>query len=643
MAGELNFAIRLNAEQAQQALSQLQQQTAQTKNRFKEFSDGVENVAAALRSMATYMEEGFSRMVESSARVEAHNNALNRLGAAYELVRARTNDAVTAEQAVHVQQQLTQAGYRVTAEQLAIITARAREYARANGTDLNQALDQVSETLHSLSGEGLQRFGIQIRNAHTRGDAFREAITQMDGALQHAGVSAQSTAESADILRRNWQQMQDGIISRIAGWLDLGTAIRGVNELLDGTFSRMQRANGMTGHDDMAGREAAANRLNAAGARRYFGANELGRLNTHDAHQVAWYVEHGDIEGARRAMGFGQAQRDEQNMRDAAALSGAPANDNARPTATERTRYTPSGAASSTHTNSEYLQQFLAGGANDVLAGVGGFGGLARRVSAESAAEMELAHAIEESERLKREARQATLDAEKEQLRQQQELREQERANTAKHEAAIADAARGRESVQVQLNERFAAHAELHETRAQGMAGLIEGAYNTMTGALKQHIAAVAQGKESIGEALKATVEEVLLNLAVESTVKALFETAQGIAAAATGAAPVAAGHFASAGMYAAVAAAGFGGYAAVGALGGSSAPASAVGFGGSPGAAASTRGPGSAANDNGNVTNVYNISGFAMTHEGVQDAVIGAAEGGIARGRRIRGLQHAA
>jgi hypothetical protein len=650
MAGELNLSIRLNAEQAQQALNQLQAKAAETKNRFKEFSDRVDAVAQALRTMAAYSSEAFSRMVESTARVEAHNAALNRLGAAYELVRARTNDAVTAEQAVRVQQQLTQAGYRVTAEQLATITARAREYAIANGTDLNQALDQVTETLRGLSGEGLQRYGIQLTNAHTRGDAFRQAISQMDGQLRRSGTTMQTTAESADVLRRNWTQMQDGIIGRIAGWLQLAEAIRGVNDILDGTFARMQRANGMTGHDDMAGREAAANRLNNAGARRYFDANSLGRLNTHDAHQVAWYVEHGDIEGARRAMGLGQAQRDEQNARDTVAAAGGPANDNGTPTATERLRY---GSASSGSRTSDSLTAASFGGSSgfaSAMSAIGGamgggfgFGGIGGMVSEEMAAEAALAQAVVESERLKREARQATLDAEKEQHRQHEELREQERANTAKREAAMADAAIGRDTLQTQLNERFQAHAELHETRAQGMAGLVEGAYNSMTGALRTHIAAVITGRESIGEAIKATLQEVLLALAVESAVKAIFQTAEGIGAAAIGNYPGALQHFTSAGIYAAVAAGAGLGYAGVSAIGGGE-QKSAGGFGaGSPGAAASTRGPSGAANDNGGgVMNVY-VNGFAMTEAGVQDAVVGAVELGAMRGRRVRGLQYAA
>lgn len=89
--------------------------------------------------------------------------------------------------------------------------------------------------------------------------------------------------------------------------------------------------------------------------------------------------------------------------------------------------------------------------------------------------------------------------------------------------------------------------------------------------------------------------------------------------------------------MYGAVAAAAGIGYVGVSSIG-SGAPPS-VSAGGAHSTAASTGG-GRGGSGDGGVTNLtVNVNGFAMSHEGVQDSVVGAVEGYIGRGRTVRGL----
>jgi hypothetical protein len=104
-----------------------------------------------------------------------------------------------------------------------------------------------------------------------------------------------------------------------------------------------------------------------------------------------------------------------------------------------------------------------------------------------------------------------------------------------------------------QFSQAFASHAEVTQTAAESMSATFSGAFGTMTGALRSHVAAVIEGKESVGDALRGVLHETLLNLATESVVQSLFNTAKGIAALAMEDYPGAGKFFASAAMFAAV------------------------------------------------------------------------------------------
>jgi hypothetical protein len=630
---------------------------------FDTLNKTVEKYYQRLREVEAVADNVFSHMVESTSRIERHTTALNNLGGAWSLVEERTRGAVTAEQAVRVQQSLTQAGYRVTGDQLATITARAREYAIANGTDLNQSLEQVTETLRGLSQEGLQRYDVHLHNARTRGDAFRQTVSQMRDQLERAGTSEQRMAESADILRRNWQQMQDGIIGRIAQWLQLQTAIQGVNDILSGTISLSGQTNtvGRIGHENQASIESARNRLNAAGATRYFSQNDLGRLSSHDMHQVAWYVEHGDIEGARRAMGVGQSNRDALNARDSAAMAQTPSGPS---TATERSTYGSSGGGNS-H-SIEDLKRDTANAINEIQR-LGGTWDQIQRVRGETEehfwqryqnhAEGALAHAREEVEitqsirnhqlalntalleekRIREQEIGEALKRNQERIQGQAGRRgftsgDYEATNNYGVESDQLESMRRASSYSEQFAQTFGATAENIQTTAQTTASIVGQAWGAMTGSFKSHLGALIEGKEDAAAAFGGMLHEALLSIAEESTIQALFNGAKAVAALASQQ-YAQAGQFATAAaMYAGVAVA-----TGVGAALTTPHPAGAAGggFANSTGHSAGT-GP---SNDNatgGSVTNVINITGLAMTQRQAQNGVANALDRFGMRGRTM-------
>lgn len=157
-----------------------------------------------------------------------------------------------------------------------------------------------------------------------------------------------------------------------------------------------------------------------------------------------------------------------------------------------------------------------------------------------------------------------------------------------------------------QLEEQFSRRVTL----AQEMADGVRSAYDQMAGGARSAYAAIVEGGDELGVTLRKILSQTLLAIGQEATVKALLNTAEGIAAIATYRYDAAASHFAAAGTYAAVAAlAGIGASAAAPA---GKSPAS----GDQRAAPVSDRQRASGASGQGTVVNV-NVSGFVVGSAG--------------------------
>jgi hypothetical protein len=182
----------------------------------------------------------------------------------------------------------------------------------------------------------------------------------------------------------------------------------------------------------------------------------------------------------------------------------------------------------------------------------------------------------------------------------------------------------------LQFGEVFGHVTELTETRAQAMARVAGGAFQTLTGAFKAHVGAFLEGRESIAQALQGILHETLLALAQEAAVKTLFETAQGFAALASYQYPQAAAHFTSAGIFAAVT-------AAAGAGAALTTPAQAgAGAGASGAPRESARAGGGSANDNGSNRPIivnYVVNGSVFNREAATDEVAHHMRRAVERG----------
>jgi hypothetical protein len=194
----------------------------------KEHGRAVETLATAFKNLATEglgaaleaLGEWIRAIPESAARADAHAEALAALGSAYAEVQHATNGVVTAEQALTVQQRAAQSGLRLSAQELAAVTQRAREYARTTHTDLGQALEQLTDQLVN-PGEELSRFGIRLRQGMDAGDAMREALRQLTTQAGQTGTATRTLAESHEDLNRALTETNDALSAAIAERLEL--------------------------------------------------------------------------------------------------------------------------------------------------------------------------------------------------------------------------------------------------------------------------------------------------------------------------------------------------------------------------------------------------------------------------------------
>ncbi len=684
---ELKIKVSVDASEAKASLDSVGNAATAAKNKADSVGDSLADSFKAGGKVLGSIAAGVTAVVglgtaiaSAAAEGERHAAALQRLGTAYDQVTAATNGTVSAEEAVRVQQSLVSAGMDVTAEQLGVITRRAREYAQSTGVDMSQALEQVTQALQGLEAGGLRRFGATVDANASRSQNFANVIDQMRTSFRGVDPPARTLGEDMQHVRRGFTESLSAAAAWVAEATGLSTVVHEISAAFDVQVQATNRVTAATVASLSAIGRARANAQAALAS----APVTVGPVVNDDVQQAGLSTsavtsdirERGSaaLASARGVLGR-RLRATDLNAQEIMALASAETglassrtdrSDRERSAAAELQASTLEQAAqrialeratASVHAHTDAVRthvQALRDAATE------------RRIQREALREARAQGIAIEGptrphERSQRDQgwlvqQQAEIDARNalETTRRASRAREQEAmgAEVARENAAqqarleriqaLNQAERDQADLRVQLNQRFAQHAELTETRAQGMAGLVDGAYQTMTGALKSHISAVIQGKEDVGTALKGILQETLLNIATEASVKALLMAATGIAEMATpGGQAAGAAHLTSAAMFGAVALAAGAGYAGISALGNAAAAPAATPAAHST--AASTGGS-SGGGGNGGVTNVVvNVNGFAMSHEGVQDSVAGALDGYLGRNRSLRNLRRAA
>ena len=183
-----------------------------------------------------------------------------------------------------------------------------------------------------------------------------------------------------------------------------------------------------------------------------------------------------------------------------------------------------------------------------------------------------------------------------------------------------------------QLRDAFLPAALETQTAAEKMAEGVSGAFATMTGAVKSHVAALIEGRETAGQAMLGIAHDTLLALATEAAGRSLMSLGGALAATAVGS-PTAPLLYASAAAYAGVAALAGAGAAATGAAMAGAAPAASASR--TPPAAASAGGSGRGSSEGTAIT--INVNGTVMDREGTADSIRELLNDSLSRGGVLR------
>jgi hypothetical protein len=655
--------------------------------------------------------------------------ALQQLGAAYGVVQQATNGVVSAEQAAAVQQRALQSGLRLSAQELAAVTARARDFARSTGTDLNQALEQLTDQLIN-PGEELSKFGIRLQQGMEAGDQLRETLRQLTEQAGQTGVAQASLSESMEMATRAQREATDALAGFIAqrleladfftqfsGWLTQATTdANSFNSMIEaavGTLTEMigLRSTAMAPQAQSASGQftteagAIASRLRARGFN--LGGVELGRLGVQGTPEQRARIlealqraERGALEGgAQEALGFAGGRGVTRQQALQQQLRGLTAEIEQTFAEQERIRIEAERATERARRAEINRRNRVSGG--------GGGGGAARAAAVEmpTVFSPEVEALFVEAERAGRQRPLEELMAQADQQaaaqrRAVEEFRAQSReaigaraggldltARGQAAERALIEARGGtvgRATLTTQLRERQQALQGLLEenrqmTDAQTAAGasarelndlltqrigiqtslaettraLTEEQYRlsesqqfvlekstevagVLGGTLVDAAFAAQDAQANAGATFAQVVEDqtrsFLRSLARQSVVSALQETAKGVGALAMGNVPGAVGHFKSAGLHAATAAAAGIGAAAMGPQT-SATPAAAGGAAGAGTTTAARADDRQTGGGGGPLTLVVNVSGAAFTDAGVQQAVGSALREAVGTG----------
>lgn len=194
----------------------------------------------AIEAAAEGLREFVRSIPEGLVNAERHQQALGALGAAYGEVQRATLGSVSAEQAWQAQQRVAQAGIQLTAQELAAVTQRAREYARTTGTDLNQALEQLADQLVD-PGEELRKFGITLQSGLTRTEGIRSALAQLTQQVSATARPTLTAAEAQEQFNRSLGRATDEVgafLARAVGLTEFfAQTATYLDEITDGTRS----------------------------------------------------------------------------------------------------------------------------------------------------------------------------------------------------------------------------------------------------------------------------------------------------------------------------------------------------------------------------------------------------------------------
>ena len=157
--------------------------------------------------------------IAAMAAQEREENAIRRLGAAYDAVSAATSGAVSAQQALTLQGQLQTAGVRVNAQQLALLTRAAREYALATGNDAQQAVEKLTNAIVNNSEDALSELNLAQARSTSSAQTLANMTRELEARFRGVSPAARTLNEDLEKLPQVMSYIGNAAAQAAAGGL----------------------------------------------------------------------------------------------------------------------------------------------------------------------------------------------------------------------------------------------------------------------------------------------------------------------------------------------------------------------------------------------------------------------------------------
>ena len=153
------------------------------------------------------------------AHAEQQEQAIRRLGAAYDAVSAATNGAMSAQQALTLQGQIQAAGVRINSQQLGLLARAAREYAQATGNDAAQAVEKLTNAIVNNSEDALSELGLAQARATTSTQTLANMTRELENRFRGVSPAARTLNEDLEKLPQVMSDIGNAAAQAAAGGL----------------------------------------------------------------------------------------------------------------------------------------------------------------------------------------------------------------------------------------------------------------------------------------------------------------------------------------------------------------------------------------------------------------------------------------
>jgi hypothetical protein len=198
------------------ALDRMGDTAGQTRDAVNGLGDKFSSARSTVMEVVGAVMEFGRAMQDAAVATARQGRALELLGTDYAQVERQTMGLVSAQEALEARGRLTNSGLRVTGEQLGLLTRAAREYAQSTGTEVTQALEQLTDAVGEASEDGLRKFNLRLNEGVPRQDAFNSSLEQLRQRFAGTAPAALAADERVAAFNRTAGETKDLLMAQVS-------------------------------------------------------------------------------------------------------------------------------------------------------------------------------------------------------------------------------------------------------------------------------------------------------------------------------------------------------------------------------------------------------------------------------------------